>query len=1056
MTTKRKLLSLVLTIAVVLNFSFITVAFQNESHAASTSKIQFKVLDVYGNVIKNPTYIASNSAGDTYSDSDVFYSNPDENGTVTVNQNGNNNVFANNSIVIKCEKQGYTVTPENHTFQIDSNGSVTSIDDSDAGRADVPVFVFKPNDVKTHLSNTITSDEMRYTEGTYTAESWSKYETTLSKAKKVVQSDSSSDNAIIQVEIALNTAAAQLVKENSISSQDAFKAKVVDESGNPMSGVRFQLKYTDPYYEYANKTLEMTSDAQGGISVNISEFGTTYGDYYLTVADPSYSIASDNDNLKVTVGRNDEFVDYTYYISSINGVNLKYNTVKTVIKLHKKTALDSAKADLQESIDQAEAKIKDKTSEDYLTGYSELKEEISTAKNMIETATNVDDVKPETEKLNACISSLVEYKEVEGSTFYALVVDEDNHLLGNVAFTVKGNKLNREFTSKDGVLKIAADTFNGDGTVTVALKTNDQYICSETHSFEVKDSFIVNVDGNQFNQWSSPAVKLVYHLKKYDPDAADKSAAKSVTDQINKLPDTLSLENKEAVDSANTAFSNLTDAQKKFISEETKIKLQQAVSKIKELQDKADQEAANAVIAKIDAIPEESAMTLADETTVTGAKAAYDNLTEVQKAKVAAEKVSKLENAEKKIAALKKEAQKNVEDKKAADNVKAQISGLPAADKLALADRNSVEKVREAYNALTADQKKLVDNLDTLTAAEAKIAELQKAAAEKEIADTKAANDVKTLINAIPSADAIQLTDQAQIAAAREAYNALTNDQKAKIDAETLQKLTAAEKKIQDLQAADQKQKADKKAADAVEQKINALPSADALTLADQNAVNDAKTSYDSLTSDQKKLVSETSVNKLQNALKKIQELQPNTPSVPATPTQPSTDEVKTLKTDLQKLMNNASSVNTTSKYTKKSVEALKAAYEEAEKVISNPNATADELKAAKDKLNHAVDALTAAPKVSKTKLTAKGKKKAVNLKWNKLKKITGYKIYFASKRNGKYKLVKVVKKPTQTKLTVTKLKKGHKYFFKMKGYKKVDGETFYGSFSNIAAATVK
>jgi hypothetical protein len=66
-------------------------------------------------------------------------------------------------------------------------------------------------------------------------------------------------------------------------------------------------------------------------------------------------------------------------------------------------------------------------------------------------------------------------------------------------------------------------------------------------------------------------------------------------------------------------------------------------------------------------------------------------------------------------------------DKAAAKAVSGQISGLPSGDKLALGSKADVVAVRVAYNALSDIQKSLITNLDTLVAAEAKLAELEKA-----------------------------------------------------------------------------------------------------------------------------------------------------------------------------------------------------------------------------------------------------------------------------------------------------------------------------------------
>ena len=60
--------------------------------------------------------------------------------------------------------------------------------------------------------------------------------------------------------------------------------------------------------------------------------------------------------------------------------------------------------------------------------------------------------------------------------------------------------------------------------------------------------------------------------------------------------------------------------------------------------------------------------------------------------------------------------------------------------------------------------------------------------------------EVTDAINAIPSVDRLTSADKAQVAAARAAYDVLTEEQKAQVTAETLSKLTAAEARIAELE----------------------------------------------------------------------------------------------------------------------------------------------------------------------------------------------------------------------------------------------------------------
>ena len=127
-------------------------------------------------------------------------------------------------------------------------------------------------------------------------------------------------------------------------------------------------------------------------------------------------------------------------------------------------------------------------------------------------------------------------------------------------------------------------------------------------------------------------------------------------------------------------------------------------------------------------------------------------------------------------------------DQEAADAVLALFDALPA--DITLEDKAAIEAARAAYDALTADQKALVtpEDLAKLTAAEAALAAAEKAAADQEAADA-----VVVLFDALPAVADITLEDKAAIEAARAAYNALTDEQKALVTPEDLAKLTAAE-----------------------------------------------------------------------------------------------------------------------------------------------------------------------------------------------------------------------------------------------------------------------
>ena len=142
------------------------------------------------------------------------------------------------------------------------------------------------------------------------------------------------------------------------------------------------------------------------------------------------------------------------------------------------------------------------------------------------------------------------------------------------------------------------------------------------------------------------------------------------------------------------------------------------------------------------------------------------------------------------------------------------INALPAAETITeetdLASlKDQVNAARVAYDALSDDQKAAfnADVLGKLTALEAKISELE--SNDQETKPSDAVQTVVDAINALPAAETItEETDlvslKDQVNAARAAYDALSDDQKAAFDAATLEKLTALEAKISELESGEQ------------------------------------------------------------------------------------------------------------------------------------------------------------------------------------------------------------------------------------------------------------
>ena len=115
---------------------------------------------------------------------------------------------------------------------------------------------------------------------------------------------------------------------------------------------------------------------------------------------------------------------------------------------------------------------------------------------------------------------------------------------------------------------------------------------------------------------------------------------------------------------------------------------------------------------------------LTDKEIIEAGRNAYDALTEEQKALVNVDALDLLTNAEAELKALEEQA---TEDQATADRVSDQLATLPAKGKVVLTDKEIIEVGRYAYDALTEEQKALVniDALTLLTNAEAELKVLE-------------------------------------------------------------------------------------------------------------------------------------------------------------------------------------------------------------------------------------------------------------------------------------------------------------------------------------------
>ena len=235
---------------------------------------------------------------------------------------------------------------------------------------------------------------------------------------------------------------------------------------------------------------------------------------------------------------------------------------------------------------------------------------------------------------------------------------------------------------------------------------------------------------------------------------------------------TVTLDSKSAIDEARKAYDKLTAAQQTRVSNYATLTAAETTY-AKLVQDKADQDAADAVIAKIDAI---GTVTLKSKKAIDAARKAYDKLTAAQQARVS--NYAALTAAETTYAKL-------VTDKADQDAADAVIAKIDAIGTVTLKSKKAIDAARKAYDKLTAAQQARVSNYAALTAAETTYAKLVTDKADQDAADA--------VIAKIDAIGVVSRAAKSRIDAARKAYDGLTDAQKALVPASVVKTLTDAE-----------------------------------------------------------------------------------------------------------------------------------------------------------------------------------------------------------------------------------------------------------------------
>lgn len=129
-----------------------------------------------------------------------------------------------------------------------------------------------------------------------------------------------------------------------------------------------------------------------------------------------------------------------------------------------------------------------------------------------------------------------------------------------------------------------------------------------------------------------------------------------------------------------------------------------------------------------------------------------------------------------------------------------------------------------------------------------------------------------------------------------------------------------------------------------------------------------------------------------------------------------------------------------------------KSGVQNALKVVSNLDSTQAQITAVRQNLNK----ITNTPNATTLKTVKKSGTNKMKLTWKKVANCSGYQIYRSTKRKSGYKKIYTVPKSTVTTYTTGKLKKGTMYYYKLRTYRKVGSNTYYGQYSNIKNLKLK
>ena len=308
-----------------------------------------------------------------------------------------------------------------------------------------------------------------------------------------------------------------------------FRARAVDQNGNPVAGVKFDVKNS-----YNNLTPKsVTSDANGVVEIAI--------DQYDIDAAKTISLA-ENDKWECETTHSYTTYYYEGKIEKIDGQNLKDINEELVYVLKEKGAVEKAdKAALKAAIDEATAIDTDK----YSAGVEELKNALAEANTVYanEKATQTE-VDAQVKSLKAAIEALVE-KEPEpqpevkkvGSVALKTTVYTYNGKVKKPAVVAKNDK-KKVISASDYTVKYAAGRKNvGKYSVTVTFKNGYKGKYTKTFTILPKATKMSSVKAAKkafTAKWAKQSVQTTGYQVQYSTSKNFKKSVKTATISKNK------------------------------------------------------------------------------------------------------------------------------------------------------------------------------------------------------------------------------------------------------------------------------------------------------------------------------------------------------------------------------------------------------------------------------------------------------------------------------------------------------------------------------------------